>query len=105
MFRRRVKEIQDDYGLKVACAYSLGMPDVPSTLEHNMNLIQVGSVAMNAKYIIAIASSPIIYCFNKWNIDTTKKWVVLSNRSTYTYNDRIIRRGNIKGVDFAQLFE
>lgn len=97
-FVEKIKEFQDKSDYKITTVHNLGLSDVPCTLDSNLNLLQIGNIAMRAKYIIAIASAPIIYCFNAWNIDTVKKWVVLSNRSTYTYNDRIVRKKMIQGV-------
>jgi len=97
-FVEKIKELQGESDYKVTTVHNLGLSDVPCTLDSNLNLLQIGNIAMRAKYIIAVASAPIIYCFNKWNIDTVQKWVVLSSRSTYTYNDRIIRKKMIEGV-------
>jgi len=94
-FINKFNELKDQCDYKFASVHPLKGTDIPSTLDHGLDLIQIGAVAKQAKCVVAIASSPIIYCFNKWNIDTVKKWVVLSRRSTYTYNDRIIRKANI----------
>lgn len=69
--------------------------DIPCTRDYNLNLLQIGNISLNCKYIVGIATAPIINCFNIWNIDKVKKWYVLSNRSTYTYNDRIAHRGTV----------
>jgi hypothetical protein len=102
-FVERIQKWRSESDYKFTTVHNLGLSDVPCTLDSNLNLLQIGNIAMRAKYIIAIASAPIIYCFNKWNIDTVKKWIVLSNRSTYTYNDRIIRKAYIDNVKLTDL--
>jgi len=102
-FETKIKELRDNMDCKFAAVHPLNV-DIPCTVDYNMDLLQIGAISVKAKYIIAVASAPIIYCFNKWNINTVKKWVVLSNRSTYTYNDRIVRRNpiqNVKVSDFS----
>jgi len=77
--------------------------DIPCTLDYKLNLLQIGNVSTNVEYVIGIATGPIINCFNIWNIDKIKKWFVLSNRSTYTYNNRIFRKQNILQLKIEEL--
>lgn len=69
--------------------------NVPCTLDFNCNLMDIANISLKTKYVIGIATAPIIPCFNKWNIDMLKKWIVLSKRSSYSYNERIIKFNDI----------
>lgn len=95
-FETQVEAWKDRYSIVVT--KRLYDESIPCTLDYGLNLLQIGHLSINAKYVIAIATAPIINCFNKWNIDTVEKWFVLSNRSTYSYNDRIERKISVKGV-------
>jgi len=86
-FENFVLSLKDRY--KIVCAKELR--GIPCTLDYNMNLLQIGHLATKAKYVVGIATSPIIPAFNVWSIATVKKWAVLSNRSTYTYKNNIHR--------------
>lgn len=65
------------------------------TMDHNLNLMGIANLSLTVKYLVGVATAPIIPCFNIWNIDNLKKLIVLSSRSTYTYNENILRLSNI----------
>lgn len=95
-FKEKVIEWQDRYNVVVT--RPMKNLDVPCTLDYGLNLLQIGGLAIDAKYVVGIATAPIIHCFNKWNINSVEKWFVLSNRSSYSYNDRIFRKSDIRNV-------
>lgn len=65
--------------------------EILSTVENGLSLLEIGNLSINCDYIIGVHTSPMIYTFNKWNIDKIKKWIIFqSNGATYTFNDRII---------------
>lgn len=68
------------------------------TLSNHINLLQIGALSIKIPTIIGINTSPIIHCFNLWNIDNVKKWVILDNKHTYSYNDRIFKFKSFKDV-------
>lgn len=72
--------------------------NIDCTLDFNYNLIEIGNISNNVKNIVAINTSPIINCFNIWNIDKINKWIVLDKYNTYTYNNRIKCINNINNI-------
>ena len=100
-FNKKIEELKERF--KIITTRKTIFNDVPCTLDYKLNLLQIGNVSTEVKYIIGIATAPIINCFNIWNIDKVKKWFVLSNRSTYTYNDRIFRKSDILGIKAEEL--
>lgn len=69
---------------------------VPCTWDYKYNLCNIGFLSKNVKYIVGIVTSPLIPCFNIWNIDSVQKFVSLSNRHVYSYNDKCIRQQRIE---------
>lgn len=100
-FERKVNELKERY--KIVCTRSIKNVDIPCTVDYRMNLLEIGNLSTKAKYVIGIATAPIIPCFNIYNIDTVKKWFVLSKRSTYSYNDRIFRKTSVKHISLGEL--
>jgi len=100
-FNTKIEELKERF--KIITTDKTIFSDIPCTLDYKLNLLQIGNVSTNVEYIIGIATGPIINCFNIWNIDKIKKWFVLSNRSTYTYNNRIFRKQNILQLKIEEL--
>jgi len=78
-FQDKVEEWKERYS--IVTTYRTECSDVPCTRDYGMNLLEIGNLSLKAKYIVGIATAPIINCFNIWNIDKVEKWFVLSNRS------------------------
>jgi len=100
-FEDKIRQLKEKY--TVVVTKSVSVPDVPCTMDYGLNLLGIGGVSVKAKYIIGIATAPIISCFNIWNLNTTKKWFVLSRRSTYSYNDRIFRKKSVAHISMSEL--
>ena len=100
-FNGKISEWKDKY--KIVTTGKSTVKDIPCTLDYGLNLLQIGYLSTKAKYIIGIATAPLINCFNKWNIDTVKRWVVLCNRATYSYNDRIIKRTIMGRLELSEI--
>lgn len=71
---------------------------IDCTMDFNYNLVQIGNISINIKNIVAINTSPIVNCFNIWNIDNINKFVVLDKYNTYTYNNKIVCIDNINNI-------
>lgn len=102
-FEAKIKELSEKY--KVIITNHVKNIDVPCTVDYKLNLLGIGNISTKAKYVVGIATAPIIPCFNTWNLDKVKKWFVLSRRSTYSYTDRIIRKKNILHLSMSELGE
>lgn len=74
------------------------LTDVPCTTDFKYNLCNIGYVSTKVKVVVGVVTSPLIPTFNKWNIDTVKKWVSLGNRHIYAYNERCCRTHRITRV-------
>lgn len=98
-FRSKISEFKDKYRVITTRPTNL----VPCTLDYNLNLLGIGNLSTKVKYVIGIATAPIIPCFNTTNIDTVKKWFVLSKRSSYSYNDRIFRENSVLNIGLEEL--
>lgn len=83
------------------CGYSIittkKVPEIPCTLDSGMNLLMIGGLSVKCKNIIGVNTAPMIHTLNQWNIDSSR-WYILSNRETFTYNDRIKRYDNLDDV-------
>lgn len=81
-FRRVIRECTEK-GMRVVVTKHID--DVECTLDYNFNLIQIGSIAISAKKIIAVNTSPIILSINKYNTNT--KVVALDKYIDYSYSN------------------
>ena len=79
--------------------------EILSTVENKLSLLEIGNLSLNCDYIVGVHTSPVIYTFNKWNIDKIKKWIIFqSDGLTYTFNDNVINyrtlndMNKIKGI-------
>ena len=61
------------------------VPGVECTLDYNMNLIDIGTIASNSDNIIAINTGPISTCLNQWAIKNVKSWVIAANNHSYSF--------------------
>lgn len=93
-FKNKVDEWKEKYTIIT----TRKIDSFPCTLDYKYNLVQIANMSIRVKYIVGIATAPIIPCFNVWNIDSVKKWFVLSKRSTYSYNNRILRESSVANV-------
>lgn len=100
-FENKISELKEKY--KIISTRKTKFPDIPCTLDYKLNLMNIGNVSTKSKYIIGIATAPIMPCFNTSNVDTVKKWFVLSKRSSYSYNDRIFRKRSVTQVNVKEL--
>jgi len=65
-------------------------PEILSTVENGLSLLEIGNLSLKCDYVIGVHTSPVIYTFNKWNIDKIKKWIFFQSSGVYyTFNDRI----------------
>lgn len=95
-FLKKVYEWKDKY--KVFTTEPT-LPDVPNSRDHNLNLLQIGHLATKAQYVVGVDTAPLHNCFNKWALETVKKWFILSKFTHRSYNDRIFSYNNILKVD------
>jgi hypothetical protein len=95
-FDEFIEQLKDQY--KIITTRSPADQSIPCTLDYGLNLLQIGNISTKVKYVVAVATSPIIPSFNVWSIETVKKWAVLSNRSSYTYRDNITRFNKVQHV-------
>ena len=100
-FEEKIREFKERY--KIVVTRKVSIPDVPCTMDYNLNLLGIGNISTKAKYIIGIATAPIIPCFNIWNTDKINKWFVLSKRSNYSYNNRIFRKKSVSHISLKDL--
>ena len=97
-----VDRLKDRY--KIIVTRHLDSGAAPCTLDYGLNLMQIGNISTKVKYVIAIATGPIIPCLNKWSIDTVQNWAILSNRSTYNYRENMSRYTGIMKVIKSDFF-
>jgi ADP-heptose:LPS heptosyltransferase len=95
-FIGKVNEWKDRYKIVTAEPTVEG---VPSARDLNLNIIQIGHLATKAQYVISVDTGTIHNCFNKWALDSVKRWYILSNRTTRSFNDRIEARHSIRPVN------
>ena len=60
--------------------------DIPCTMDYGLNLMQVGSLSVNAKRIIALHSSPYCVLINKYNYMKASEFTVLHKWGKYRYS-------------------
>lgn len=96
-FNRFISKYKDQY--KIVTTNHSSFSDIPCTLDYNLSLIDIGNLSNNAKIIVSVHTSPIIYCFNKFNINKDIKWYVLHNFAiSYSFNNNIFSLPNIINV-------
>jgi len=95
-FEEKVKEWSKKYNVFTTEPTIEG---VPSARELDLNVIQIGHMATKAKYVVAVDTGTVHNCFNKWALDTVEKWWLLSNKTTRTFNDRIVATNYLHKVD------
>ena len=71
---------------KVISLEPTGNKNIPSTIENGLNLMQVGNIAINAKRIISVHSSPYCVLINKYNYKKVEEFVVLHEWGKYKYS-------------------
>ena len=62
---------------------------IPCTRDHDLSLLGIANISINAKNIVGINTAPYLMCFNIWNIDKVQRWVHYNDRHLYRYNNRI----------------
>lgn len=67
---------------------------IECTRDYGMSLIDIANLSTRCDYIIGIHTAPMLVCFNKFNINNVKQWIILQKDGlTYSFNNRI---SNIK---------
>lgn len=96
-FNRFISKYKDQY--RIVTTNNTSFSDIPCTLDYNLSLLDIGSLSNNAKIIVSVHTSPIIYCFNRFNINKDIKWYVLHNFGvSYSFNNNIVSLPNIINV-------
>ena len=86
--------------LKVISTEKTKYPEILSTIENNLSLLEIGNLSLYCDYVIGVHTSPIIYTFNIWNINKIKRWVVFQNEGiTYSFNNRINNLSSLNYMD------
>jgi hypothetical protein len=62
---------------------------VPCTLDYKLSLMGIGNLSIYSKNIISVMTSPIIPCFNVFNVNKFESFIVLENGQSYSHNKRI----------------
>jgi len=69
-FLEFIDKWKDKYS--IITTHPTDVSDIPCTRDYNLNLLQIGNISLNCKYIVGVATAPIVNCFNIWNIDKVK---------------------------------
>lgn len=78
-------------GYKVISTEKTRYNEILSTVEYGLSLVEIGNLSLKCKNIVGVHTAPIIYTFNKWNIDKIKQWILFqSNGVHYTFKDRVM---------------
>jgi ADP-heptose:LPS heptosyltransferase len=85
---RRVAEALLEKGCTVVTTAPTGTPAV-CTRDHGLSLIGIANVAMHARHVAAIHTSPLLTAMNVWSIEMVERWFVLDRRHHFHYNERI----------------
>lgn len=72
------------------------IPTIDSTIENNLSLFDIANISINCEKIISINTSPIIMCFNKYNID--KEIYVLNKHNIYYLYNNCYTYNNINDI-------
>jgi len=57
---------------------------IPCTMDNGLTLQDIGAVSTHSKYILGIATGPMIPCFNLHTKNYVKKWIIL-DRTQYIF--------------------
>ena len=72
-----------------------GNPKIPCTMDYNLNLFQLGNLALKTDYILGVHSGPWCTLINKWSITRVKKWSTFQrNGIHYSWNCNNFRDSN-----------
>jgi hypothetical protein len=98
-----ISELRGEY--KIITTKEVKDKSIPCTLDYGLNLLEIGNISTKVKYVVAVATAPIVPCMNVWSMNTVKKWAILSNRSSYSYRDNIFRYSDVSNVIKTGFFE
>lgn len=58
------------------------------TSDYNLSLLGIGQLSLYVNNVIAIHTSPLIPTFNKWSIDSIKRWIIIRKEPIkYSYKN------------------
>lgn len=73
---------------------------IPCTRDEYPSLMNIAQLSCHATNIVGIHTAPYLPCFNVFNIDAVRNWIIIQRQGlTYSFNNRIF---NIK--DSKELF-
>lgn len=82
--------VEQLWDFKIISTARIPNTNVACTLDYGYTLMDIAHLSCCCKNIIGIHTAPYLPCFNAFNIDTIKNWVIIQKQGlTYSFNNRI----------------